>query len=282
MLVDTLTEQEVSVEKKRWNILKTTRGYFKNIPKEQLLVDPAYQRSHNGHSRQKVQTFVKNWSWEGCHVLSVAHRGDKLYVMDGSHRLAAAMMIPEIKNLPCLIFEVEDSKTEAENFLRLNVLRKPVTSSQKHHAKVHVGDGNSILIEEWIASVGRYVSSNGGGSPKTVTNVAAMEEAIKVSPESAEAAFFVTASLCEGRSYSNEVFSGLALIDYRLRERNTGRSITDKEIVARLKKIGLDDILLSIRQAKGFLGVGGNRARAIGIQNIFNRGLRSNKIEVAE
>src|SRR5689334_6103185 len=80
----------------------TTRdrpGEFAMIDKTKLNVDLSYQRKT---TKSRVDKIREEWSWIAFGAVSVALRGDgEWFVMDGQHRVLAAMMRDDIKEVPC-------------------------------------------------------------------------------------------------------------------------------------------------------------------------------------
>lgn len=60
---------------------------FATIPVSEIKIDAGYQR----RLREKVNKMVANWDYNLCDVVLVSYRNNKFYVIDGQHRVAAAI-----------------------------------------------------------------------------------------------------------------------------------------------------------------------------------------------
>lgn len=86
-----------------WKLIDK-QGEFMLIEKDELYVDPVYQRS-NWNSK-KVNDIASAWSWNRCGTLTVAIRDDKWWIIDGATRKLAADKRSDIKKLPCMVVRI--------------------------------------------------------------------------------------------------------------------------------------------------------------------------------
>jgi len=85
------------IERYGWTV-QDGQGELRLISKHDLAVDYAsYQRIANN---AKTLVLARDWSWIACGALIVASRGGALHVVDGGHRLVAAMKRDDITMLP--------------------------------------------------------------------------------------------------------------------------------------------------------------------------------------
>ena len=120
-------------------------GKFMMIDKNELSVDHSYQR-HDVYM-DGIRKMAKEWSWVACGAISVAKRGDAYMVTDGQRRTLAAMLLQSIKELPCMVFDSEGVRDEAEKFLLPNRNRKPVSAFDKYRAQVMIGEATALSIQ---------------------------------------------------------------------------------------------------------------------------------------
>lgn len=133
---------------------------FALIPKGELKVDHAYQR---GLNEKRARRYAEDWSWAACGALKVALRPDgDWYVFDGQHRLAAALLRPDVTRLPCLVYEMATAQVEAEGFLS-QATQRPMYSADRFKAQVIAGDPAAIVVNEIVTAAGMRVA--GGTSP---------------------------------------------------------------------------------------------------------------------
>jgi hypothetical protein len=88
------------VERYGWE-MKDEPGELMHVDKKRLRIDHEYQRSAN---EVKVTEITKRFSWLALGAIVVVRRGDAYYVVDGQHRVMAAMRRTDIATLPCVVF----------------------------------------------------------------------------------------------------------------------------------------------------------------------------------
>ena len=116
-----------------------TPGTFLMIEKDALNIDGTYQREEV--SKSKVLEIARDWDWKLLGTLSVIMRKDgTFWVVDGGHRCRASFFRDDIKELPCMVFEAEDEKTEAKAFVGTNTMKSSVSAYHKHRAAVKTGE----------------------------------------------------------------------------------------------------------------------------------------------
>ncbi|KUR80794.1 hypothetical protein AQZ49_01835 [Novosphingobium sp. FSW06-99] len=100
-----------------------------NCSVDELSVDPSYQRSiDNPTSRALIKKIAREWDWSLFQLLVVSRRPDgELYVVDGQHRLEAARLRGDLRDLPCSVYDFRLVSHEADAFVALNQQRKPLT-----------------------------------------------------------------------------------------------------------------------------------------------------------
>jgi hypothetical protein len=123
---------------------------------EQLLIDETYQRSLEAESSVTlIRRIAANWDWGLCQPLFVARRSDGgLYVVDGQHRLASAVMRGDISQLPCVVSHFDTSEQEAAAFVALNQQRRPLSALQIFRASIASGDPEACGIMSAIEEAG--------------------------------------------------------------------------------------------------------------------------------
>lgn len=147
---------------------------------EQLLIDESYQRSLEGEtSVALIRRIAANWDWGLCQPLFVARRGDGgLYVVDGQHRLAAAVMRGDVPQLPCVVSHFDSADQEAAAFVALNQQRRPLSQLDLFKASLAAGDPTALKIKECLDEAGLKLSnhaSNNVMKPGHVCNVGGLQ-----------------------------------------------------------------------------------------------------------
>lgn len=124
----------------------------------ELRIDPSYQRDvGSGASQTLIRRLAQHWNWDLCQPLVVARRRDlteRLFVIDGQHRLEAARLRGDIPQLPCVVVEYASSADEAASFVNLNQQRRPLSAIDLFKAAVASGDKEATEISEAMAEAG--------------------------------------------------------------------------------------------------------------------------------
>ena len=142
-----------------------------------LLVDESYQRTADGPQSVKlIQGIAEDWDWRLCAPLTVAKRSDdRLFVIDGQHRLEAAKLRGDIAHLPVIISRFSSLVEEAQCFVTVNTARKNPTPLDKFHARCIAGDEEALEIKEIVESCGLQVGRRSWSyEPKDVSCVAVL------------------------------------------------------------------------------------------------------------
>ena len=147
---------------KGFNPKRGTIPILQWMPPKMLGVDPAYQRSiDNTASRTLIHRIAKDWNWDLCQPLVVSLREDRsMFVVDGQHRLAAAIARGDIDQLPCFICILPDITAEAQRFVDFNRNRRALKPVDLFKAAVASGDSNATQIMAALDAAGLRVHSN--------------------------------------------------------------------------------------------------------------------------
>lgn len=189
------------------------------LPSE-LQIDPSYQRSIDNPDSQKLITKIaEGWNWDLCLPLVVARRGDGgLFVIDGQHRLQAAIMRGDIVQLPCVVVAYDSPASEAANFVQLNQTRRPLSKLDVFKAAIASGDPEAIAISAAIEAAGLAIAPHSNPTawkPRQISNIGGIESAWRNDGEAATAlALIALAEAFDGQvlSYAGTIFPGIAAI----------------------------------------------------------------------
>ena len=146
---------------------KGRRPSIEWIPPAELEIDPSYQRSIEfAASRRSIRKIAEQWDWDLFGMLLVSRRpDDRLFVVDGQHRLAAAQLRGDIDMLPCSITRRAGPADEASLFIAANRSRRTVATLDDFHAAVAAGDPESVkilgLVEKAGLKVARHYEAKG-------------------------------------------------------------------------------------------------------------------------
>lgn len=111
-----------------------------------LYVDEAYQRPL---SEEWVWDIATTFTWSRFQALWIGNRNNKLYIVDGRHRYAAASILgPDlVPEVPCEIRRTQNVEEEARLFVELTEKRRKMNSAQRFQAKLLYGDPVALDLE---------------------------------------------------------------------------------------------------------------------------------------
>lgn len=186
---------------------------------EDLQIDPTYQRSlENGTSQTLVRRIAQFWNWDLCQPLVVARRGDEFFVVDGQHRLAAAVLRRDIAQLPCVITAYATAADEAASFVQLNQQRRPLTALDLFRAALAAEDTDAVAIARLMTIAGLTLAPHSNFTawkPGMVSNIGGIQKCFRINGEEATAAALrALASGFQGQvlRYGGTIFGGLARV----------------------------------------------------------------------
>lgn len=250
-------------------------GEFIRIPKRELYLDKSYQRDRI--IQRAVRRIAYHWSWIACGALSVSQReeDDKYYIYDGGHRWSAAMTLPEINELPCLVFRMPDAKSEAVGFLAANVERHSISRIHAHKAELKSGSPRALLVDELAREAGRTI---GAPADKThISCVSALERCAAQDATALQRIWPVIIELCRDQPLPSMFVQGLWATERRM---PYGQSLTDERWRSRLLRSGPVNLERDMRNAIAISGARSEKALAQGVEMTLNRGLRGVKLEL--
>jgi len=256
----------------KW-LLKDQPGEFMMVDKNDLTVDPDYQRKL---SKPRVLNIAKDWAWSAFGVLLVAYREKEgqFYVFDGQHRCVAAMHRDDIKTVPCLIFEFKDKESEAKAFLKINTHRRMPSSIDQFDARLYAKEPEAMLIQGLCESTNREISSS--GKKRSVKCVRVL---LKWAKKDSTLLVNMWPVLDEvvGDSYMNHsIVAGLMYIESHL---PFHKSLTLNKWRKRLMKVGAEALLEGSEEGAKFYKNSGDKVWALGMLQVINKGLKeANKL----
>lgn len=256
----------VKIDRYGW-VSRGDKGQLGWVNKNILRVDDTYQRKPN---MLKALNIAREWSWVGCGVIVCNKRGDELVVMDGQHRVLAAMKRNDIQELPVIIFNAGTIKEEAEGFLDTNVNRQPLKTMHKFNAMLTAEDKCAIAANNLISKHGITMVDGQGGANCT-KSINTVLNFVKQDQEKADMIVGLASELCtqEQCFMSQTLLDGLWAMNNRLKT-----PLPDTKLRDRIKKVGAKQLETAARKAAAFFGAGGARSWATGMIEEINKGLR--------
>lgn len=253
-------------KEQRYNWLSRNKpGQLCYIAKHVLKIDHGYQRALNDDKRKRI---AANFNWAAFGVLLVGRRGGDLFVVDGQHRLAAALSRSDVSDVPVAIFDLGGSRDEAVDFLVANKDRRPLSGIEAFKAQITTNDPHAILVQELVAASGREV---GVSSPKTVACVANLYRFAQADAEALKSVWPVVVELCRDEKMDNRLVGGLFTLERRLTDSSgEQRSLSEVKIKRLLLEAGYSRLMNSIIESAAYYKRGGEAVFARGCLNVLN------------
>lgn len=258
---------KAKVKQYAWE-LKDTPGELVWLNKGDLKVDHRYQRNAK-HAR--VLQIAARWSWLACGVVVVAKRrsDQNYYVVDGQHRVMAALKRSDIERMPCLVFETDSAKQEAEGFYDANTGRRLPTSLERWRAQLMRGDATTVFADALIRQSGRVPGNVAG--PEEVRCLTAILRATESDREMLSRMWPLVTEVCHGHSLHERVFEGLMWLEWQMPNM---QSLTDKRWRERVTRVGYSGLLEAAQRAATFYARGGAKVWGMGMLEALNKGFR--------
>lgn len=266
-LSDRVSDNLTKIDRYKWTV-KDKPGTPMMINKHELQIDHEYQRVLLPH---KVMQIASAWSWVACGAISVALRNGKPWVMDGQHRVMASLRRADITELPCVVFEMDDIRDEAQGFLNINNLRKPMTSVDKLKASAVAGDESATQFKALCERLNLTLTPNGNHAG-TIKSAQWGMQRMREDPTSATIALELAAELSHADrvAVQERLLGGLWYI-----HKNCEVGLTDPRLRQRIKLRGAKTLVEEANKAAAFYSKGGDRVWATGMMNSINKGLRT-------
>lgn len=250
-------------------------GRLEMVSKVSLIVDRDYQRDVSGHDA-KVNRIAAEWSWVACGAIIVGLRDGKNHVIDGQHRVLAALKRSDIQYLPCVVFETQTQKEEAAGFIRANRNRKPMTAIQSFRAELMAGSACAKKAADMIDDAGLALS--GHSAAGTFSAVGALKRAIDVDASAMDRAWPFLVEVFRDSSIHSYALRGCHYLERRL----DGETLSDPFWIDKGVKVGRDAILKSMNAAAAYRGATGDAVWADGIMSALNRNQRTRSLKMKD
>ncbi|MBT0667000.1 ParB N-terminal domain-containing protein [Novosphingobium profundi] len=196
------------------------------IPPAELAVDRTYQRSIEASDSQTlIRQIAQHWNWDLCQPLVVARRetdqGERLFVIDGQHRLEAARLRGDIGQLPCVVVAYASAADEAASFVHLNQRRRPLKALDLFKAALASEDKEAVAIAEALRDNALTLAPHtnyANWEPGMVSNIGGIQVAWRKSGERASRyAMRAMAQAFQGQvlRYAGTIYPGIVAVCLR-------------------------------------------------------------------
>lgn len=249
-------------------------GEFRMIDKKDLFIDLKYQRETT--SKNRVLEIARNFNWtiHGALIVSESEDGS-LWVIEGGHRLRAALLRDDIQYIPCLVFSISKVSEEAAAFYNMNnATRKNVTPFERHKAGIAAKDPLALMVEDTITKHGYSFAKNKAGSFQTVA-VSTVYRIVEKNANLADYVIGFLSKIAQGEEIGKAEYDAI----YYIASYNHKADLDDFAI-KKLAPLGISGMLSIMKMERIRVGRGGPAIDARAIANFLNKGQSKTKIFV--
>lgn len=250
------------------------QGEFMWLNKVELFIDHSYQRDkiHN----ERILKMAAAWDWVMCGAISVAMRENDWYVMDGQHRVLAALKRSDIDQLPCMVFQLESQQHEALAFVGLNSQKTAVSGVDRFKAMVVAQDPIALGIRDMLAATGHKVHSS-----KASKNVACIMLIWNLYKRNSDVMKHIWPLISDASIGAPPVDSFVrALYGAELKAHQKGFSLIDIPVRTAIIMASAAGINAEIRRECAIAGKGGERVEASAFIKWLNRQRLGSKYKI--
>lgn len=249
------------------------RGRLCWLPKEDIHVDHAYQRTNISQAR--VNEIAANWSWPALGVIGVCARPDGTkWAYDGQHRTLAAHKRDDILELPCVVFSSRRLSDEAQAFVQANTVRGAMRRLDKYKAQIVAGDKTALAVQELVEACG-YVLRSGSGEG-VVACVEAIDRAVRTDFKVAQETFLMCATVANRNTFNAKLFNAMFYLEQHLRKHSL--SITVPNIRDKIQSADSRTLMSAIEESELYHKRYGAKIGAQGLVQFINKGRRTRHI----
>lgn len=243
-------------------------GQFRMIPKTSLGIDHSYQRPL---VPARAKALARDWNSAACGTLLVSERSDGLlYVVEGQHRLNAALLRHDIALLPCMVHTFETYTEEVRAFHVANSMRRHLTAIEASKSLLEQGDDAMVLVAQLAASSGRVLERSGG--PSTVACVKTMRVLAQRWPGELKRVWPLVTGICAGHPLHEKILCAFVYLECNL---VGGRSLTEPDLAQAAHREGYSELMKRIQAMQAAFVRGGAKVWAKGVLQGLNRNRRS-------
>lgn len=247
-------------------------GEFRMIDKRALHLDSRYQRDEV--STAKVVRIASEWNWLLFGALSVIERIDgSLWVFNGGHRLRASFYRDDVNLLPCMIFQADKVKVEAQAFIDGQTMVSSVSAIDRFRAAQCAEDAVACGVRELLESLNLSVVKSPRGRTQ-LKCIGVIQEAFRRDSQLCSGVLRACAAMHGDDTISASVFGGLFELCYRYTPRRDVLSDFSDDLAC--ADIGVLDAV--IRTYKIKTGQGGSWAAARALREYLNKGKRTRRL----
>lgn len=245
------------------------------VATELVKVDHNYQREIKPNIVAKI---LRKFSWSHFGCVSLAEQADGTFtVLDGQHRLAAAIAHPRISEIPASVIRASGVSEEATIFLGVNTNRTAVTTVERYWAGIEAGDAGLIRVRDILARAGcEVVPTPGPASKSNMTNaVSAIQRSID---RFGERAVVTACIICKGAWQGDKSALAGTVISALARLSRANPSMSSERMTELLRAKGRANLSADAENMRKISGGAAEVALAKALVEIYNKGLSKNQI----
>lgn len=203
-------------------------------------------------------------------LVVVLRENGEMFVIDGQHRLWAAMKRTDFHSFNCLVITGATSTEEAILWRRYNIERKNPGALDRFRSAVREGQPNAMKVNKFIEKIGRIVPRSRNSDPKTVVCVSTIEKLMQKFPEETERVFPLVGEICEGHVFDEFIIKAFVYLENKL----DNDSLLSPKWSSRIKNIGYYRIRKELNETVGLYKKYTNSLFSVALLNAINYGLR--------
>lgn len=222
-------------------------GEFRYVDKDDLKIDGAYQRD----LKEEARRIAKNWDENKVEVLTVNERPDgSLWLVNGHQRWGAAMMLEEVRLLPCHVVRLPGREEEAELFGALDANRVRITPFERYRAALAAADELAWFVEDLCDDLNVKVVGRSARAVGELNCINALLNRAKVNRESTRRALALAKETADADEVpiTKPLFLGLAYLDYGIEQ---GNGLSNPILRKRLKAVGARKLVDAANRGAG-------------------------------
>lgn len=256
-------------------------GEFCMLPKQELHLDAAYQR---GMVESHVRNIASGFDWRLFGVLIVVKRHDGRYwVIDGGHRLRAALRRASVEKVPCLVFPAsaagEDALCEeAQLFVDGASVRVAIKSVERFRAGILAGNEVDVEVKRLLDMYS--LRAVGGGTTEghgEFAAISAIKRCVVQDKVLTARVFKLCVEVADGGVVQDVLLRGAFVLAQHLSPFGREDLLLGRGSRA-LCRLGMAGIARVVREEKHICGRGGALVEARAILNAINKDLRTKKL----
>lgn len=140
------------------------------VLKEDCYIDERYQRKITTNGISLINKIVREFVWAKFHPLISGPRTKDGYpIIDGQHRLEAALRHPLVDKVPLWVVGTKDVADQAQTFVGSNRDRQAVAAINIFWAAVAANEEDALRIKLLCDEAGVLVGDRGGPQPARTT-----------------------------------------------------------------------------------------------------------------